>query len=351
MSVVSNHQAESIREQVVRAGAHMSASQYRLIHLVVQLDESGEWAADGSPTCAHWLADALDVDTSTAREWLRVGKKLTELSMVDSMFEQGRLTYSKVRAVTRVAKPETQGELCELAESVPARWFTIALAKWQEQRETPEETVARQEALRTLSWRIDADGMIAGSFRLPPVVGGALTTGVDAMVRSYPPGASADASSSGIPKWPSLRQQRADALVALVKRGGLNVATEIVMHVRGDGCTLDDGTPIAGSLVERIAPQAYLRALIHDAESRPINASGRHRHPTARQRRVVHERDRGCVDCGSTALLDYDHVPPFEVTQRTVVDELQTRCVMCHHARHQRGPTVTLPAHESTPDA
>ena len=59
--------------------------------------------------------------------------------------------------------------------------------------------------------------------------------------------------------------------------------TEIVLHVRGDGATLDDGTPIAGTVLELIASTAFLRALIHDAEGHPINASGRQRHPTDRQ--------------------------------------------------------------------
>ena len=98
------------------------------------------------------------------------------------------------------------------------------------------------------------------------------------------------------------------------------------MHVRADGCTLDDGTPIPDSVVERIAPEAFLRALIHDAESRPINASGRQRHPTTRQRRVVHERDRVCVDCGATEFLEYDHDPDYEETRQTVVAQLKLRC-------------------------
>jgi 5-methylcytosine-specific restriction endonuclease McrA len=125
--------------------------------------------------------------------------------------------------------------------------------------------------------------------------------------------------------------------MALIRGGGVAVATEVIVHVRGDGCTLDDGTPIAGTIVERIAPQSFLRALIHDAERRPINASGRQRHPTARQKRVVRERDRACKDCGSTDLLEYDHDPPYEQTHRTTVEELKGRCAVCHHRRHPRG--------------
>lgn len=110
--------------------------------------------------------------------------------------------------------------------------------------------------------------------------------------------------------------------------------TEVVLHVRGDGCTLDDGSPIPFSVIEKIAPDALLRALIHDARGRPVNASHRRRHPTDRQKRVVKERDRLCVDCGSANLLQYDHNPDYAVSGHTVVDELELRCAPCHDRRH-----------------
>jgi len=42
------------------------------------------------------------------------------------------------------------------------------------------------------------------------------------------------------------------------------------------------------------------------------------------------------VDCGATVLLQYDHVPEFEVTRHTVVEELQLRCAPCHQRRHRQ---------------
>ena len=137
-------------------------------------------------------------------------------------------------------------------------------------------------------------------------------------------------------RWPTIPQQRADALLEIVAGGGAQVITEIVMHVRADGCSLDDGTPIADSVVERIAPEAFLRVLIHDAERRPINASGRQRHPTARQKRVVKERDRRCVHCGSTDFLQADHEPDYDQTRHTIVAETKLRCWTCHRERHER---------------
>jgi hypothetical protein len=330
MSVVPQP-VSSLRDELVEVGARWSTALRRLVRLAAELDVSLEWSLDGSPTCAHWIAAALDVEVCTAREWVRIGRALADLDIIDAAFEQGRVSYSKVRALTRVANPDNEQELCQLAERVPAARLAPALAAWRARRESPEETEVRQHEARRFAWHVDVDGMVVGKFRLPPGDAAKVTSGVDALVRRTRPRASADAS-----RWPSIVQQRADALVELLQGGGAGVVTEVVLHVRGDGYTLDDGTPIPGTVVERIAPKAFIRALIHDAERWPINASGRQRHPTTRQRRVVHERYRRCVDCGSTELLECDHVPPYEETKRTVIEELRPRCALCHHRRHRK---------------
>jgi hypothetical protein len=322
----------SVRAAVIAVGEHWSTAQRRLLRLVVELDESGEWTADGACTCAHWVANALGVEVCTAREWLRIGRALPTLPTIDAAFEGGDLSYSKIRALTRVATSENEAELCRIALRVAAGRLPHALASWLTRHETPEQTETRQQSARRLTSWTEPDGMIAISLRLSPLDGSALMAAIDTKVAQRRPDASADASG----RWPSTAQQRADALVELVAGGGAGIEAELVLHVRGDGCTLDDGTPIAGSVIERIAPQTFLRALIHDAERRPINASGRHRHPTRRQKRVVKERDRVCVDCGSSEHLQYDHVPDFEASRRTIVEELWLKCSGCHRDRHRR---------------
>jgi hypothetical protein len=331
---VSEEGRPSLRAAVVAAGARWSAGQRQLVRLVTELDASAEWTLDGSATCAHWVASALDIEVSTAREWLRIGRKLVGLRVIAGAYEAGRLSYSKLRALTRVATLENEEELCDLAERVPAGRLAHAVARWLQRHETPEETERRHQNARGLWWRDDVDGMRTGCFRLPPEAGAVIAAAVDAeLMRRAAQYASADASSDAT-RWPTKAQQRADAFVALVAASGAAVVTEIVMHVRADGCTLDDGSPLADSVVERIAPEAFLRVLIHDAESHPINASGRQRHPTWRQRRVVRDRDRVCVDCGATDFLQYDHEPAYGQSHHTVVDELRLRCSKCHRDRH-----------------
>jgi hypothetical protein len=335
----------SVRVEVLEVGRRLSGAQHRLVGLVAVLDRSGEWALDGARTCAHWVASALDVEVCTAREWLRVGRALEGLPGVDAAFGEGRISYAKVRQLTRVATAANEAELVGIAEATPAGRLCGALARWLARHEDPEDTEQRQRAARSFTWRTEADGMISAVLRLAPQVAAVVMAAVDTWVLQHPPptpaaaeggsDASADASASlSVSRWPSVAQQRADALLGLLQGGGAKVDTEVVLHVRGDGCTLDDGTPIAGSVVERVAPVSLLRVLIHDAERRPINASGRRRHPSARQQRVVHERDRGCVDCGATTLLELDHEPAYALSGHTIVDELHERCWTCHRARH-----------------
>lgn len=329
-----------------------------MLRLAVRLDRSKDWALDGARTCAQWIAAALDIEMSTAREWLRVGRSLERFALISAAFDAGRISYSKVRHLTRVVTPEIEADLLEIAECTPAGKLSAAIAAWLVRNEEPEETEERQQRARSLSWNVEPDGMVRLTARLPPWMAAMPMAAIDTWImrrdrkdvdamesgqRSTADRRDRDASADAFERtgragagsqWPSMAQQRADGLVALMNNGGALVDTEVVLHVRGDGCTLDDGTPLTESFVADILPEAFVRVLIHDAERRPINASGRHRHPTTRQKRVVHERDGGCVDCGSTTLLEIDHEPDFTISRRTVVEELHDRCWHCHRLRH-----------------
>ena len=206
-----------------------------------------------------------------------------------------------------------------------------------------------------LSARTEPGGAKLITMRLPPLDGARVMARIDARVHrgravtaaggtATEGGADAPADASSprcVTPRPTLAQRRAMALVDLLAEDGLEQpagADELLVHLRGDGASLSDGTPIAGHLVERLAPTAFFRALVHDADRRPINASARQRRPTIRQQRVVAERDGyQCTEegCAAAEFLEFDHEPPFEVSRHTVVDELRLRCSKHHRDRHR----------------
>ncbi len=284
--------------------------------------------ATGAASAAHWIAAAADIEVCTAREWIRVGRRLRTLPIVADAFEADDLSYSKVRCLTRVATPMNEAQLVAIAATVAAGQLPRALAAWIHRTSDNDELERHQHQQRSISWRIEPDGVVTFTQRLPPLVAGVFISRLTTHVMTNRP------APATIADWPTLAQQYADAFEQLLTHGAGTLLTELVIHVRADGATLDDGTPLPMSVVERIAPEAFIRALIHDADGKPVNASSKQRHPTTRQKRVVKERDQRCVDCGATTLLQYDHVPDYEETKQTVVEELQLRCAPCHHRRH-----------------
>ncbi len=321
---------EGLVGRFVELGAAHSSVLYDLVVLCGEFESSGLWKSLGVPTAAHWIGQQLDVEICTAREWIRVGKSLSELPYLEEAFRTKKLSYSKVRTLSRFANSLTDKELTKLAQDIPAGKLNHELARWSMKNEDQDAICERQQKNRGLFASIEPDGSLLATLKLSTANGTKLLAAVDARVmnrKNERLNTSADALS--------LCQQRADALVELVTTEGALVNTEILIHVRGDGASFDDGTPISESIVEKLAPEAFIRALIYDAQKNPVNASPRRRHPTTRQKRLVEARDKSCIDCGSNDFEQYDHDPPHYLTGHTTTDELFLRCSRCHRARHK----------------
>ena len=67
----------------------LSRDQRQVVQVAAEFADSDEWAAAGSPTAAHWIAQEADIEVSTAREWIRVGRCLRDLPASAAAFAQG----------------------------------------------------------------------------------------------------------------------------------------------------------------------------------------------------------------------------------------------------------------------
>ena len=180
MVAVPQAGGSSLRSSVIDALGRWARNQSGLITLLVEFDDSGQWAYDGSWSCAHWVAERADLELATVREWLRIGHALSKLDEVARRFAAKTLSYSKVRALIRIATPENQHDLCAIAQEVPASRFAVALAAWLERNETPDEHKRRHRAATGLSWRVEPDGMVFLPMRLPPETFGKVRAAIEA---------------------------------------------------------------------------------------------------------------------------------------------------------------------------
>ncbi|MDX1508377.1 MAG: DUF222 domain-containing protein, partial [Woeseiaceae bacterium] len=106
---------EDLEQGILRLSARINAANYELLVLVREFDERVGWLKWGFENCADWLAWRCDIGISAAREKVRVAHSLKVLPEIASAFAAGRLSYSKVRPLTRVARPDNEGELLAFA--------------------------------------------------------------------------------------------------------------------------------------------------------------------------------------------------------------------------------------------
>ncbi|WP_152528539.1 DUF222 domain-containing protein, partial [Gordonia amicalis] len=96
---------EVLEVRVLGYAAQITALTAEFLSLVAELDERESWRGPGIHSLAQWLSWKAGISQRTAHEQVRVAKSLRELPLIRKAFGAGRLTYSKVRALTRVATP------------------------------------------------------------------------------------------------------------------------------------------------------------------------------------------------------------------------------------------------------
>ena len=114
-SAFADRATPDLEDELATLAAHIQAATARLLALLAELDRRAAWASSGALSCAHWLAWRTGLDLGAAREHVRVARALTTLPALRTAFERGELSFSKVRAVTRIARPETEADLLAMA--------------------------------------------------------------------------------------------------------------------------------------------------------------------------------------------------------------------------------------------
>src|SRR6478736_3938218 len=149
----------------------VAAAPCRFLVLLADFDARRGWASWEMNSCAQWLSWKCQMSSGTAREHVRVARALRELPMIRARFAAATLSYAKVRALTRIATPATEAGLAELAGPMTANQLE-RFARAHRQVTAAGDADARVR--RRLTWRVEEDGSLSGTFRLPPLQGAVL---------------------------------------------------------------------------------------------------------------------------------------------------------------------------------
>ncbi|MBK7538002.1 MAG: DUF222 domain-containing protein [Myxococcales bacterium] len=117
---LSVEEVQALGEHIAEQAVHLDAAMHRLLADLRTFDAAGGWYRQGFGTCAHWLSWRVGWDLGTAREHLRVARALHTLPLVSEALSAGKISYSKTRAITRVATAATEAVLLGYAQHCTA---------------------------------------------------------------------------------------------------------------------------------------------------------------------------------------------------------------------------------------
>ena len=147
-----------LRRAVTRMAAHINLADWRFIKLIAAMERTRGWREGGYCNLGNWLDHRCGLGPCAARERIRIGRALAKLPRIDEAFRDGVISYSKVRAITRVATPETDAMLLAIAEGSSAAQLE-SLVRTYERVGADDRKRASSEHRRSLSWYYE-DGML-----------------------------------------------------------------------------------------------------------------------------------------------------------------------------------------------
>ena len=227
---------DRLGDRIAELSARIDAATYELLCYLHQFNQQHGW--EGFRSCAHWLNWRTGLDLGAAREKLRVAAALAELPHIAAAMACGRLSYSKVRALSRVASPATEARLLAVACGATAAQVERLVRGWRQADQAAQADGEQVRlASRMLSTQVDDNGMLVLRARLTPEVGAVRLRAVEAALEQVPaPAAGAKGAE------PTIAQRRADALGLVAESalaGGLDPGNpgdrfQVTVHVPAD---------------------------------------------------------------------------------------------------------------------
>ena len=350
---------DQLGDEIAELSAHLDAATAHLLTLIREFDTRAGWNT-GFRSCAAWLSWRVGLDLGAARERVRVAHALETLPLLTRALATGELSYAKVRALTRVATPETEERLLAVGRAGTAEHVERIVRGWRrmDRKEEVRET-ARQHASRSLQVYPNEDGMVTIRGRLTPEAGALLMQALAAARETLYQRARTQKEDGGavtvLEETPTMDQQQADALALLAETalhqgidpGAPGERYQVVVHVdaavladadQPGQSLLDGGARVSAETSQRLACDASRVVMQHAGDGRVVEVAARTRTIPPAIRRALQHRDRGCrfPGCG-VRFGQGHHIRHWAQGGPTTLSNLAMLCHRHHRAVHEQG--------------
>jgi hypothetical protein len=348
---------DELAADICTLAGHLNAANHRWLLLIAEFDRRNGWSDSATQSCAHWLNWKCGIAMGAAREKVRVAHALGNLPKISAAMAGGKLSYSKVREITRVAEPATEDYLLMIAEHGTAQHVEKLVRAYRRCHEAEElSREALQQQNRAVSFRYDDDGSLVLNCRLSAEAGARIMKALDLAVEELPRDVPAGTSQQLV----SFSARRADALALVAEsfltHGAIEAAGaeryQIVVHVaaetlrdRAAGCCgFEHGPSMPAETARRLSCDASVVALVENDDGEPLNVGRKTRTISSPLRRALNARDKGCrfPGCANTRYIDAHHVEHWANGGETKPSNLVSLCRFHHHAVHEGGIRIEI---------
>ncbi len=375
--------------EICRLARQMNAKSYRMLVLVRDFDDRFGFAKWGYRNCAEWLAWRCGISFSAAREKVRTAQALRSLPAISAAFADGRLSYSKVRALTRVAANHDEDLLLAYAMDASASEVEERCRQIRNVEPESAEAARRVWERRSLSlFRDRARGVVRITVELPEADGELVGRAIENAVAAGDVAFGAEFASNPERSADAWCAQQADALVAIAKsylagnaparagtredlsaegkaraaqsdetaraaqarietegvRGSRSASTadhyQVVVHV--DESALRGGagrSDLPIDTVKRLCCDGSVISVVEDARGTPLDVGRKQRTVSTSLKRALWSRDRGCSfpGCHKTRYVDAHHIHHWADGGDTSLANLTLLCTHHHTLLHEGG--------------
>lgn len=347
--------AEQLGAKITELCSYIYAAESRLLSLIHEFDEKEYWAQQGLCSCAHWLNFKCGIGMNAAREKVRVAHALAKLPKINKRFAEGALSFSKVRAMTRIADESNEDYMLMLATHGTAHHIEKAVSKYRVAKRLQEAEFANEQYNnREVTHYYDHDGCLVIKARLPAEQGAlivkalemAMDESVGARLAGDSPHVTAETPEDSDEPEP-IAARRADALANIAETymnnnessGSTADRYQVVVHVTAETCNLEDGPHVTAVTSRRIACDSSVVAIREDKNGEPLSIGRRSRSIPPPMRRALRARDKGCrfPGCTNTRFVDGHHIKHWADGGETSLDNLVLLCRHHHHLVHEGG--------------
>ncbi len=334
---------EDLDRNILTLCKHINAATYELLVLIREFDERAGWLKCGLKNCAEWLAYRCDFSMTTALEKVRVAHALKTLPGICEAFASGELSYSKVRALTRVANKGNEEDLLVFALRSTATHVAERCCELRCGSEDSIDSAARAFANRSLRVRRDPHRhtmtiTVALPLDMGELIEKALDKARDDEVLEVP-----DITDTS---W-SARQ--ADAFVNMLGTylSGNDNNTQgndnylVTVHVDQSALAGGEGrSALPIESVKRLCCDSHAVVITEDDKGTPLSIGRKSRIvPTALQRAVRARDHNRCTfpGCHNKRFLHYHHIQHWSNGGETSLENLMLLCTKHHTLVHEGG--------------